>query len=148
MRPVKSIVEPPPLGNVDCVSDFEGKEAMQKLSKQVNAASKVHCEHSDSILNSDLLAWQGRTKPKCENQRDSNWNKSKLRQVRSEISCQRDVPTSATVQVKRRRKSRQRFRTKGQLDRKTSREEAKTTKEFQGESNQCHSEVAMRALRE
>ncbi|MBA0756527.1 hypothetical protein Gogos_005630 [Gossypium gossypioides] len=30
MRPVKSTVEPPPLGKVGCVSDFEGKEAMQK----------------------------------------------------------------------------------------------------------------------
>ncbi|MBA0633868.1 hypothetical protein Godav_025731 [Gossypium davidsonii] len=30
MRPIKSTVEPSPLGKVACVSDFEGKEAMQK----------------------------------------------------------------------------------------------------------------------
>ncbi|KAH1038557.1 hypothetical protein J1N35_040300 [Gossypium stocksii] len=30
MRPVKSTVEPSPLGNVGCVSIFEGKEMMQK----------------------------------------------------------------------------------------------------------------------
>ncbi|MFQ6654204.1 hypothetical protein Gotur_025282 [Gossypium turneri] len=44
------------------------------------------------------------TKPICENLGDFNRNKSKLGQVRAETSCQRDVPTSATVQVKRRRK--------------------------------------------
>ncbi|MBA0722161.1 hypothetical protein Golax_009637 [Gossypium laxum] len=48
-------------------------------------------------------------KPRCENPGDSNGNKSKLWQVRAETSCQQDVPTSATVQVKRRRKLRQRF---------------------------------------
>ncbi|MBA0783215.1 hypothetical protein Gotri_000969, partial [Gossypium trilobum] len=48
MRPVESTVEPSPLGKVDCVPDFEGKEAMQKQSKRVNVASKVHCKHSDS----------------------------------------------------------------------------------------------------
>ncbi|MBA0761884.1 hypothetical protein Gotri_024461 [Gossypium trilobum] len=37
MRPVESTVEPSPLGKMDCVSDFEGKEAMQKQSKRVNA---------------------------------------------------------------------------------------------------------------
>ncbi|MBA0574793.1 hypothetical protein Golob_023978, partial [Gossypium lobatum] len=40
MRPVKLIVEPPHLRNVGCVLDFDGKEAMQKHSKRVNAASK------------------------------------------------------------------------------------------------------------
>ncbi|MBA0762385.1 hypothetical protein Gotri_012016, partial [Gossypium trilobum] len=108
MRPVRSIVEPSPLGKVDCVSDFEGKEAMQKQSKRVNVTSKVHCKHSNSDLNSDLLAWQGRksllkvlkhgdrgtvgsTKLRCENPEDSNGNKSKLGQVRAETSCQRNV---------------------------------------------------------
>ncbi|MBA0740645.1 hypothetical protein Gogos_013837 [Gossypium gossypioides] len=148
IMPVKSIVELPHLENVGCVSDFEGKEAMQKQSKRVNAASKIHCEHSDSVLNSDLLAWQGRTKSRYENQGDSNGNKSKLGQVRVETSCQQYVPTSATVQVKRRRKPRQKFQRRRQSDRKTSREEAKVTREFQGESSQCHSEVATRALRE
>ncbi|MBA0789164.1 hypothetical protein Gotri_026810, partial [Gossypium trilobum] len=82
MRPV----EPSPLGKVDCVPNFEGKEVMQKQSKRVNAVSK------------------GRRKP------------------------------------------RQRFRRKRQPDHKTSREEAKATTKFQGESSQCHSEVAMKAL--
>ncbi|MBA0755919.1 hypothetical protein Gogos_020960 [Gossypium gossypioides] len=120
MRPVESTIESSPLGKVDCVSDFEGKEAMQKQSKRVNAASKVHCKHSDSVLNSDLLAWQGGTKPRCENPGDFNGNKSKLGQVRAETSCQRDIPTSATVQVKRRRKSRQRFRRKKPRQRESS----------------------------
>ncbi|KAK5793978.1 hypothetical protein PVK06_035165 [Gossypium arboreum] len=43
----------------------------------------------------------GNTKPRCENQGDSKGNKSKLGQVRAETSCQRDVPTSVTIQVKR-----------------------------------------------
>ncbi|MBA0755861.1 hypothetical protein Gogos_020094 [Gossypium gossypioides] len=58
MKPVDSIVEPTPLGKVGCASGFEGKGAMQNQSGQVNTASKVHCEHFDSVLNSDLLAWQ------------------------------------------------------------------------------------------
>ncbi|MBA0734633.1 hypothetical protein Gogos_018533, partial [Gossypium gossypioides] len=37
----------------------------------------------------------GNTKPMCENQDDSKGNKSKLRQVSAETSCQRDVPTNA-----------------------------------------------------
>ncbi|KAH1113945.1 hypothetical protein J1N35_007323 [Gossypium stocksii] len=89
-----------------------------------------------SVLNSDLLAWQdrkshfnvhkqrgrrtvGNTKPRCEDPRDS-----------------------------KRWKLRQRVRRKGQLDHKTSRKEAKATREFESESSQCHSEVATRALRE
>ncbi|KAL1064206.1 hypothetical protein V6Z11_D13G196500 [Gossypium hirsutum] len=88
----------------------------------------------------------GDTKPRCENQGDSNRNKSKLEKVRAETSCQWDVPTSATVQVKRRWKPRKRFQKKGQPNRETSREEAKATREFQGESNQCHSEVTTRAF--
>ncbi|MBA0753917.1 hypothetical protein Gogos_021754 [Gossypium gossypioides] len=120
MRPVESTVEPSLLGKVDCVPDFEEKVAMQKQSKRVNAANKVNFKHSDSVLNSDLLAWKSRTKPRCENPGDSNGNKSKLGQVKAETSYQWDVPTSATVQVKRQWKPRQRYRRKGQPDRKTS----------------------------
>ncbi|KAH1065416.1 hypothetical protein J1N35_030403 [Gossypium stocksii] len=40
MRLVESTVEPSPLGKVDCVSDFNGKEAMQKQLKRVNVPSK------------------------------------------------------------------------------------------------------------
>ncbi|MBA0818081.1 hypothetical protein Gohar_028114, partial [Gossypium harknessii] len=107
MRPVKSIVEPPPLGNVGC------RKGLFKVLKQGGRGT------------------MGGTKLRCENQVDSNWNKSKFEQVRAEISCQRDVPTSAAVQVKRRQKLRQRFRRKGQPNRKTSREKAKATREFQ-----------------
>ncbi|KAG8488057.1 hypothetical protein CXB51_018328 [Gossypium anomalum] len=165
MRPVESTVELPPSKKVDRASDFVGKEAMQKQSKRVNAVSKVYCKHSDSVLNSDLLAWQDRrgpfkvrkqegrgtvggTKPRCMNRGDSNGIKPELGQVKVETSCQRNVPTSATVQVKRRRKLTQRFRRKGQPDCKASREEAKATTEFQDESSQYNSEVATRALRE
>ncbi|MBA0776719.1 hypothetical protein Gotri_011678 [Gossypium trilobum] len=38
MRPMELTMEPSPLGKVDCVLDFEGKEAMQKQSKRVNVA--------------------------------------------------------------------------------------------------------------
>ncbi|MFQ6649510.1 hypothetical protein Gotur_023150 [Gossypium turneri] len=117
MKPADLTVELTPLGKVGCASGFKKKGVMQKQSGRVNAASKVHYEHFDSVLNYDLLAWQGRrgpfkvheqggqetvgnTKPRCENQDDSRENKSKLRQVRVETSCQQDVPTSATVQVK------------------------------------------------
>ncbi|MBA0756242.1 hypothetical protein Gogos_021297 [Gossypium gossypioides] len=109
MKPADLTVKPTPLRKVGCASGFKGKGAMQKQSGRVNAASKVHCKHSDSALNSDLFAWQDRTKPRCENPGDSSENKSKLRQVRAETSYQRDVPTSVTVQVKRRRKPMQRF---------------------------------------
>ena len=165
MKPAGSTVEPTPLGKVGCASSFEGKGAMQGQSRRVNATSKVHCKHSDSVLNSDLLAWQSRrgpfkvhkhggqgtvggTKPRCENPGDSSGNKSKLGQVKTETSCQQNVPTSATVQDKRRRKPRHRFRRKGQPDCKTSRKEAEATRKFQGESSQGHPEVATRALRE
>ena len=60
MKPADSTVEPTPMGKVGGTSDFEGKEAMQKQSGRVNAVSKVHCEHFDSVLSSNLLAWQGR----------------------------------------------------------------------------------------
>ena len=163
MKPAGSTVEPTPLGKVGCASSFEGKGAMQGQSRRVNATSKVHCKHSDSVLNSDLLAWQSRrgpfkvhkqggqgtvggTKPRCENPGDSSGNKSKLGQVKAETSCQHNVPMSATVQDKRRRKPRHKFRRKGQPDRKASREEAEATRK--SESSQCHPEVATRALRE
>ncbi|MBA0731027.1 hypothetical protein Golax_023373 [Gossypium laxum] len=87
-------------------------------------------------------------KPRCENPGNSHRNKSKLGKVKAETSCQRNVPTSATVQVKRRWNPRQRYRRKGKPNRKTSQEKSKATRKFQGESNQCHSEVAMRVLQE
>lgn len=165
MKPAGSTVELTPLGKVGCASGFKEKGAMQGQSRRVNATSKVHCKHSDSVLNSDLLAWQGRrgpfkvhkrggqgtvggTKPRYENRGDSNRNKSKLGQVKMETTCQQNVPTSGTVQDKRRRKSRHKFRRKGQPDRKTSQEEAEATKEFHSESSQCHPENATRALRD
>ncbi|MBA0753714.1 hypothetical protein Gogos_020757 [Gossypium gossypioides] len=79
---------------------------MQKWLGRVNAASKVHCKHSDNVFYSDLLVWQSRMKPRCENLGDSNWNKSKFGKVKAETSCQRDVPMSVTIQVKKRQKSR------------------------------------------
>ncbi|MFQ6628970.1 hypothetical protein Gotur_007158 [Gossypium turneri] len=103
MKPADSTVESAPLGKVSYASGFKEKGAIQKQLGRVNAASKVHYEHFDSVLNSDLLAWQGRRgpfkvheqggegtvgnkKPRCENQDDSRENKSKLRQVRAETS--------------------------------------------------------------
>ncbi|KAK5771605.1 hypothetical protein PVK06_047830 [Gossypium arboreum] len=112
MRPVESTMETPPLGKVDCASDFKEKEVMRKQSRRVNAASKVHCKQADSVLISDLLAWQdrrgpfkdrrgpfkvrkqegrgtvGETKPRCENRGDSNGTKLELGQVKVETSCQ------------------------------------------------------------
>ncbi|KAH1113928.1 hypothetical protein J1N35_007306 [Gossypium stocksii] len=101
MRPVESTVETSLLGKVDWVSNFVRKEATQKQLKRVNAASKVHCKHPDSVLNSNLLAWQdrwgpfkvlkqggrgtmGSTKPRCENRGipigiSQNWGKLEQR---------------------------------------------------------------------
>ncbi|KAH1056550.1 hypothetical protein J1N35_034615 [Gossypium stocksii] len=95
MKPADSTVESTPVGKVGCASGFEKKRAMQEQSGRVNAASKVHSEHFDSVLNSHLLAWQGRrgpfkvhkqgnretvgnTKPRDENQGDLKENKSNL----------------------------------------------------------------------
>ncbi|KAH1107072.1 hypothetical protein J1N35_010840 [Gossypium stocksii] len=138
---------------------------MQEQSRRVNATSKVHYEHIDSVLNSDLLAWQGRrgpfkvrkqgnrrtvgnTKPRDKNQGDSNGSKSNSGQDRAKTSCQKDVSTRETVQDKKGRKPGQKVHKKEQPDRKASREVAKATGEIRGESSQCHSEVATRALRE
>ncbi|KAK5775319.1 hypothetical protein PVK06_043194 [Gossypium arboreum] len=53
--------------------------------------------------------------------------------------CHRDVKTSKTARVKKRRKPRQKSQRKGR---------AKTMSGIQGESSQCHSRVATRTLRE
>ncbi|KAK5811831.1 hypothetical protein PVK06_027204 [Gossypium arboreum] len=58
MKPADLTMEPRSSRKVGCASGFEEKGAMQKQLGRVNAASKVHCEHFDSVLNSDLLAWQ------------------------------------------------------------------------------------------
>ncbi|KAH1072672.1 hypothetical protein J1N35_025000 [Gossypium stocksii] len=84
LRRVKSTVELPPLEKMGCVSHFEKKEAMPKQLKQGGQRT------------------MGGTKPRCENQGDSNGNKSNFRQVRAETSYQQDVPISTTVQVKKR----------------------------------------------
>ncbi|KAH1082816.1 hypothetical protein J1N35_022577 [Gossypium stocksii] len=144
MKPANSTMESTLVGNVGCASGFE-KRIMQEQSGRVNATSKVRCEHFDSVLNSSLLLWQGRwgpfkvhqqgnrgtvcnMKPMDKNQGDSKRNKSNLGQDRAETSCQRDVPTSETVQDKRRRKPRQKVIKKGQPDCKASREVAKATR--------------------
>ncbi|KAA3459293.1 UBA domain-containing protein mud1-like [Gossypium australe] len=77
----------------------------------------------------------GNLKPSSVNQKDSNMSKSKLGQVRAETSCQRNVPANVMVQVKRRWKPRRRFRRKGRPDCKTTREGAKSTREFQAKSS-------------
>ncbi|KAH1129731.1 hypothetical protein J1N35_001109 [Gossypium stocksii] len=77
----------PPMGEVGDASDFKGKEVMQEGQlTRVNA--KVHSEHFDSVLHSNLLAWQecrgpfevleqrgretgGKAKPSVVNQEDS-----------------------------------------------------------------------------
>ncbi|MBA0673409.1 hypothetical protein Goklo_023957 [Gossypium klotzschianum] len=54
-------------------------------------------------------------------------------------SCRRDVQTSRTVRVKKRRKPREKSRRKGK---------AKAFRRDRGESSHCHSEVATRTLRD
>ncbi|KAH1113491.1 hypothetical protein J1N35_006869 [Gossypium stocksii] len=93
-----------PMGEVGYASNF-GKVVMQvgQLTR-VNAMSK----------------------PSGVNQKDSIQNESKYGQERVVASCQRDVPTSGTVQVNRQCKARQKFQRK---------EKAKALRRDQSESS-------------
>ncbi|MFQ6656407.1 hypothetical protein Gotur_026525, partial [Gossypium turneri] len=145
----------PPMGEMGSASDFKGKEVMHEgqLTK-VNA--KVHSEHFDSVLHSNLLTWQerkgpfevleqrgretmGKAKPSVVNQEDSVRVKLECGQESDIASCHREVQTSKAVRVKKRHKPRQKSRRKGK---------AKASRRDQGESSQCRSEVATRTLRE
>ncbi len=84
----------PPMGEVGGASDFKGKEVVHEGQlTRVNA--KVHSEHCDSVLHSNLLTWQerrgpfevleqrgretvGKVKPSVVNQEDS---------VRAKLEC-------------------------------------------------------------
>ncbi|KAK8301352.1 hypothetical protein V6Z11_D04G014000 [Gossypium hirsutum] len=99
----------PPMGEVGDASDFKGKEVMHE-----GQLTRVNVK--DSI----------RARLECGQESDI-------------ASCHRDVRTSRTVRVKKRRKPRQKSRRKGK---------AKALRRDRGESSQCHSEVATRTLRE
>ncbi|KAK5838414.1 hypothetical protein PVK06_007143 [Gossypium arboreum] len=137
MRLVESTVEPPLREIWVVYRTLRGKKRYKNSRRGLF-----------KILKQGGRVTMGDTKPRCENQWDSNGNKSKLGQVKAKTSCQRNILASAMAQVKRRRKPRQRFRKKGRPDRKTSQGGAKVTREFKGESSQCHSEGAIKMLRE
>ncbi|MFQ6662213.1 hypothetical protein Gotur_030098 [Gossypium turneri] len=52
----------PPMGEVGGASDFKGKAVMQ-VGKLTRVNVKVHSEHFDSVLHSNLLTWQERRGP-------------------------------------------------------------------------------------
>ncbi|MBA0633451.1 hypothetical protein Godav_005362 [Gossypium davidsonii] len=51
-----------PMGEVGGASNFKGKEVMQ-VGQLTRVNSKVHSEHFDSVLHSNLLTWQERRSP-------------------------------------------------------------------------------------
>ncbi|KAK5838283.1 hypothetical protein PVK06_007011 [Gossypium arboreum] len=145
----------PPMGEVGGASDFEEKEEMH-VGQLTRVNAKVHLKHSDSVLHSNLCTWQerrgpfevleqggretvGKAKPSVVNHEDSVRGKLECGQGSDITPCRRDVQTSRTARVKKRRKPRQKSRRKGR---------AKATSGIQGESSQCHSGVATRTLRE
>ncbi|MBA0731524.1 hypothetical protein Golax_020328 [Gossypium laxum] len=52
----------PPMGDVGGASGFKGKEVMQ-VGKLTRVNAKVHSEHFDSVLHSNLFTWQERRGP-------------------------------------------------------------------------------------
>ncbi|KAK5794004.1 hypothetical protein PVK06_035193 [Gossypium arboreum] len=132
-----------PMGEVGGASDFKEKEEM-------------HVGQLTDVLHSNLCTWRerrgpfevleqggretvGKAKPSVVNHEDSVRGKLECGQGSDITPCRRDVQTSRTARVKKRRKPRQKSRRKGR---------AKATSGIQGESSQCHSGVATRTLRE
>ncbi|KAK5803385.1 hypothetical protein PVK06_031030 [Gossypium arboreum] len=112
----------PPMGEVGDASDFKGKEAMQ-VGQLTLVNVKVHSEHSDSVLHSNLLTWQeckspfevleqegretvGKEKPSVVNYEDSVRGKLEYGQKSDITPCLRDVQMSRTARAKKRQKSR------------------------------------------
>ncbi|KAK5832319.1 hypothetical protein PVK06_016120 [Gossypium arboreum] len=151
----ESLTRLPPMGEVGGASDFKEKEVMH-VGQLTRVNAKVHSKHSDSVLHSNLCTWRerrgpfevleqggretlGKVKPSVVNHEDSVRGKLECGQGSDITPCRRDVQTSKTARVKKRRKPRQKSQRKGR---------AKTTSGIQGESSQCHSGVATRTLRE
>ncbi|KAH1047128.1 hypothetical protein J1N35_037912 [Gossypium stocksii] len=87
-----------------------------------------------SVLNFNLLAWQGRRGPfKVHKQGGQGTVGS------TKLRCENHGDL---------KKSRKKFQKKGQPNHKASQEEAKATRGLQGELSQYHSRVTMRVLRE
>ncbi|MBA0669629.1 hypothetical protein Goklo_029555, partial [Gossypium klotzschianum] len=120
----------PPKEEVSLSSDLEEKVAM-KIVK----LGPIRLELSEA---SELAESSTRLPPMREVGGASNF-KLECGQESDITSCRRDVQTSGSVRVKKRRKPRQKSRRKGK---------AKASRRDRGESSQCHSEVATRALRE
>ncbi|MFQ6623094.1 hypothetical protein Gotur_001595 [Gossypium turneri] len=112
----------PPMGEVGGALDFKGKEVMHE-GQLTRLNVKVHSEHFDSVLHSNLLTWQkcrgpfevleqrgretvGKVKPSVVNQEDSVRIKLECGQESDKASCHRDVQTSRMVRVKKRCKPR------------------------------------------
>ncbi|KAK5782602.1 hypothetical protein PVK06_037107 [Gossypium arboreum] len=133
----------PPMGEVGGAMDFKEKEVMH-----------VHSKHSNSVLHTNLCTWRerrgpfkvleqggretvGKAKPSVVNHEDSVQGKLECGQGSDITPCRREVQTSRTARVKKRRKPSQKSRRKGR---------AKATSGIQGESSQCHLRVATRTL--
>ncbi|MFQ6629155.1 hypothetical protein Gotur_008266 [Gossypium turneri] len=113
------------MGGVGGASDFKEKEVMH-VGQLTRVNAKVHSEHCDSVLHSNLLTWQehrgpfevleqrgretvGKTKPRVVNHEDSIRAKLECGQESDITSCHRDVQMSRIDRVKKRRKQRQKF---------------------------------------
>ncbi|MBA0631826.1 hypothetical protein Godav_000662 [Gossypium davidsonii] len=53
----ESLIRLPSMGEVGGASDFKGKEVMQ-VGQLTRVNAKVHFEHFDSVLHTNLLTWQ------------------------------------------------------------------------------------------
>ncbi|KAK5802530.1 hypothetical protein PVK06_030131 [Gossypium arboreum] len=119
------------MGEVGGASDFKEKEVMH-VGQLTRVNAKVHSEHSDSVLHSNLCTWRerkgpfevleqggreavGKVKPSVMNHKDSARGKLEYGQGSDITPCHRDVQTSKTAQVKKRRKPGQKSRKKEEL---------------------------------
>ncbi|KAK5811618.1 hypothetical protein PVK06_026969 [Gossypium arboreum] len=117
----------PPMREVGGASDFKEKEEMHVGQGPFE------------VLEQGGRETVGKAKPSLMNHEDSVRVKLECGQESDITPCRRDVQTSRTAQVKKRRKLRQKSRRKGK---------AKATSGIQDESSQCHSGVATRMLQE
>ncbi|KAK5785421.1 hypothetical protein PVK06_040005 [Gossypium arboreum] len=114
----------PPMGEVGGASDFKEKEVI------IGPFEVLEQRGRETV---------GKAKPSVVNHKDSVRGKLECGQGSDITPCHRDVQTSRTARVKKRRKPRQKSQRK---------DRAKTTSGIQGESSQCHSRVTTRTLRE
>ncbi|KAK5843186.1 hypothetical protein PVK06_005630 [Gossypium arboreum] len=125
----------PPIGEVGGASGFKEKEVIH-VGQLTRVNAKVHSEHSDSVLHSNLLTWRERRGP-FEVLKQGG--RETVGKVKPSVVNHEDSIRGKIARVKKRRKPRQKSRRKGR---------AKATSGIQGKSSQCHSGVTTRTLRE